>query len=208
LMPVQTYSFQMILVCVSIASMFLGNIMALRQNNVKRMFAFSGVSHAGFMLMTLLCTNNSASLLLYYTAAYAFAGISFFSVILFVTKDKENETIDSFDGLGKTHPLFAAILTASLLSMAGIPVLSGFFAKFFLLNQIAQTGWFLLVIAAIISSIISIGFYFKIIVAMYTQESQNTLKNIPLVYKIVAIVALLLNISIGLFPSTVLNIFG
>lgn len=208
LLPIQSYSFQVIIVCVAIASMLLGNIMALRQNNVKRMFAFSGISHAGFMVMTLLCINNAASVLLYYAAAYAVAGIAFFAVVIYVTREKENETIDSFNGFGKTHPLLAGILTASLLSMAGIPVLAGFFAKFFLLNQLVQTGWLVLVIVAVIASIISVGYYFKIILAMYTKESEQSLSAVPMVYQIVAVVALVLNIAIGLFPSYVLNLLG
>ena len=208
LMPIQTYSFQMIIVCVAIASMVLGNIMALRQNNVKRMFAFSGVSHAGYMVMTLLLVNNAASTLLYYSSAYAVAGIAFFAVVLYVTKDKENETIDSFNGLGKTHPLLAGILTASLLSMAGLPILSGFFAKFFLLNQLVQTGWMVLVIVAILSSIISIGYYFKIILAMYTKESEFVLPAVPRIYQIVAVLSMALNIALGLFPNLVLDLLN
>ncbi|WP_310555804.1 NADH-quinone oxidoreductase subunit N [Flavobacterium sp.] len=208
LIPTQTYSFQLIIVCVAIASMVLGNVMALRQNNVKRMFAFSGVSHAGFMVMTLLLTNNAASTLLYYASAYAVAGIAFFAVVLYVTKDRENETIDSFNGFGKTHPLLAGILTASLLSMAGIPILSGFFAKFFLLNQLVQTGWMVLVIVAIISSIISVGYYFKIILAMYTKESEVALPKVPVMYQIVAVLALLINIVLGLFPNVVLDLIA
>jgi NADH-quinone oxidoreductase subunit N len=208
LLPVQSYSFQLIIVCVAIGSMVLGNIMALRQNNVKRMFAFSGISHAGFMVMTLLLTNNSASTLLYYAAAYAIAGIAFFAVVIYVTKEKENETIDSFNGFGKTHPLLAGILTASLLSMAGIPILSGFFAKFFLLNQLVQTGWLVLVIVAVIASIISVGYYFKIILAMYTKESDHVLPNVPMAYQIVAVVALVLNIALGLYPNYVLNLLA
>lgn len=208
LVPGQTYAFQLIIVCVAIGSMVLGNIMALRQNNVKRMFAFSGISHAGFMVMTLLITNNSAGTLLYYATAYAIAGIGFFAVVLYVTKDKENETIDSFNGLGKTHPLLAGILTASLLSMAGIPILSGFFAKFFLLNQLVQTGWLVLVIVAVVSSIISVGYYFKVILAMYTKESEETLPNVPMVYQIVAVIALILNITLGLLPTHILNLLA
>lgn len=208
LLPIQSYSFQVIIVCVAIASMLLGNIMALRQNNVKRMFAFSGISHAGFMVMTLLCVNNAASVLLYYASAYAVAGIAFFAVVIYVTREKENETIDSFNGFGKSHPLLAGILTASLLSMAGIPILAGFFAKFFLLNQLVQTGWLVLVIVAVVASIISVGYYFKIILAMYTKENDQSLPAVPMVYQIVAVLALLLNIAIGLFPSYVLNLLG
>jgi NADH-quinone oxidoreductase subunit N len=206
LLPFKTYSFEMIIVIVAIASMVIGNIMALRQNNVKRMFAFSGISHAGFMVSSLLFNNGGSGVLLYYVAAYAVAGISFFAIILYVTKDKENETIDSFNGFGKTHPLLAGILSASLLSMAGIPILSGFFAKFFLLNQLVQSGWMIVVIVGIISSIISVGYYFKIILAMYTKESEMTLQNVPVIYQIVAILAIILNITLGLFPNYVLNL--
>lgn len=208
LIPTQTYSFQMIIVCVAIASMIVGNIMALRQNNVKRMFAFSGISHAGFMLMVLLILNNSAGVLLYYATAYAVAGIAFFAVVLYVTKGKDNETIDLFNGFGKTHPLLAAVLTASLLSMAGIPILSGFFAKFFLLNQVLLSGWTVLVIVAIISSIISVGYYFKIILAMYTKDSEKDLPNVPFIYQVVAILALVINLGLGLYPSIVYNLLG
>jgi len=208
LFPFQTYSFQMIIVCVAIGSMLVGNIMALRQNNVKRMFAFSGISHAGFMVTTLLLANNSGGTLLYYATAYAIAGIGFFAVVMYVTKDKENETIDSFNGFGRTHPLLAGVLTASLLSMAGIPILSGFFAKFFLLSQLIQTGWVVVVIVAIVSSIISVGYYFKIILAMYTKDSEVTLPNVPVMYQLVAVTALVLNIALGLFPNYVLGLIG
>jgi NADH-quinone oxidoreductase subunit N len=87
-----------------------GNIMALRQVNVKRILAFSGISHAGFML-TLLNTTNTAGTLLYYTSAYALAGIAAFSVLYMFCKDNENEDMVNFHGLGK-NPLLAAILTA------------------------------------------------------------------------------------------------
>jgi len=79
------------------------------------------------MLMTLLAVSTSAGILLYYASAYALAGIAAFSVLLYVTKDKGNEDIFNFNGLGKTNPLLAAILTGALLSMAGIPIFSGFF---------------------------------------------------------------------------------
>lgn len=206
LVPNQGYAFQVLVVVVSIASMIIGNIMALRQNNVKRMIAFSGISHAGFMSMTLLISNFSANILFYYAAAYAVAGLALFAVVLYVMKDKENETIDNFNGFGKTHPLLGVVVTTSLLSMAGIPILSGFFAKFFLLSQVIQTGWLVLVIVAIIASIISVGYYFKIILAMYTKDAEGeSLPAMPLVYKVIAVVTLVLNIGIGIYPNAIMN---
>ncbi|MNQ37395.1 NADH-quinone oxidoreductase subunit N [compost metagenome] len=201
-------TFETIVVIISIASMTVGNIMALRQVNVKRMLAFSGISHAGFMLMTLLTIATSAGVLLYYTAAYALAGIAAFSVILYVCKNQDNEDITNFHGLGKTNPLLAAILTGSLLSMAGIPIFSGFFAKLFLFNQTIEAGYIALVIVAVINSIISVGYYFKLILAMYSKEPNQERTGKPFLIYAVAIVSMILNIVLGLFPSLVLDLLN
>jgi NADH-quinone oxidoreductase subunit N len=201
-----SYAFQIVIVVLSIASMTVGNIMALRQNNVKRMLAFSGVSHAGFMLMTLLTLSTSAGTLLYYTSAYALSGIAAFAVILYVCRHNENEDIVNFHGLGKTNPVLAAILTAALLSMGGIPIFAGFFAKLFLFSDTIEAGYLFLVIIAVINSIISIGYYFKLIVAMYGKESNEERTGIPVLYYAVAVIAILMNIVIGLFPSLVLDL--
>lgn len=201
-------AFVNIIMIVSIASMTVGNIMALKQTNVKRMLAFSGISHAGFMLMALLSISNSAGNLLYYASAYALAGIAAFSVILYVCKNKNNEDIANFNGLGKNNPLMAAVLTASLLSMAGIPIFAGFFAKLVLFNQTIEAGYLVVVIAAVINSIISVGYYFKLILAMYGKEPNEAAAKTPFVFSAVAFVAILLNIVLGLFPSVVLDLLG
>lgn len=193
--------FILIIVFISIASMTVGNIMALRQNNVKRMLAFSGISHAGFMLMTLLSLATAASTLLFYSAAYALAGIAAFAVILAVCNNKDSEDIANFNGLGKSSPLLAAILTASLLSMAGIPIFSGFFAKFILFNQTIKAGYLFLVIVGVINSIISVGYYFKVILAMYTKEKNHEKIAFSNVYYVVGLLAILLNIALGLYPD-------
>jgi NADH-quinone oxidoreductase subunit N len=203
-----TYEMQIVIVVVSILSMTVGNIMALRQKNVKRMLAFSGVSHAGFMLMALLSISNSAGSLLYYTFAYALAGIAAFSVIIFVSKSKNNEDIANFNGLGKTNPIMAGILTASLLSMAGIPIFSGFFAKFMLFTQTIEAGYLVVVIVGVINSIISIGYYFKLILAMYTKEASDDNHSNAFVYNVIALVAILLNVVIGLYPTLVTSLLN
>lgn len=197
-----------IIIVISIASMTVGNVMALRQNNVKRMLAYSGISHAGFMLMTLLNISNSASNLLYYTSAYALSGIAAFAVILYVCKNKNNEDIVNFNGLGKNNPLMAAVLTASLLSMAGIPIFAGFFAKMFLFTQTIEAGYLVVIIAAVINSIISVGYYFKLILAMYNKEPNEETTKTPFVYSAVAVIAIVLNIVLGLYPSAVLDLLG
>ena len=203
-----SYQFQIIVVVVSIASMTVGNIMALKQANVKRMLAFSGISHAGFMLMTLLNITSSASSLLYYATAYSLSGIAAFSVILYVCKNRDNEDIANFHGLGKSNPLLAAILTGALLSMAGIPIFAGFFAKLTLFTQTIQAGYLVLVIVAVINSIISVGYYFKLILAMYAKEPNETRTGTPILIYGVAVVSILLNLIIGLFPSLVMDLLG
>lgn len=193
---------------VAILSMTIGNLLALKQMNVKRMLAFSGIAHAGYMLMVFFnpAAPATAGALFYYAAAYSLAGIAAFAVVLYVCRDKGNEDIFNFNGLGKTHPVMAAVLTLALLSMAGIPVLSGFFAKFFLFNQVLNKGFVAIVIVAVINSIISVGYYFKLILAMYTKDSAETRQAVPFSYGVVAVLAILLNIAIGLYPSVVLNL--
>lgn len=193
---------------VSILSMTVGNLTALVQTNVKRMLAFSGISHAGFMLMVFFNPTHTAGTLLYYATAYALAGIAAFAVILAVCGDKGNEEVYNFNGLGKKNPLMAAILTCSLLSMAGIPIFSGFFGKFFLFQEVLSTNHVAIVIIAIINSIISVGYYFKLILAMYTKESTSEKQSVPVMYTIVAVLSILLNIAIGLYPSFVLGRLG
>jgi NADH-quinone oxidoreductase subunit N len=201
-------AFKIVVVVIAITSMSIGNIMALRQTNVKRMLAFSGISHAGFMLMTLLSLSTSAGSLLYYASAYALSGIAAFSVIIYVCKNRDNEDIVNFHGLGRNNPVLAAVLTASLLSMAGIPIFAGFFAKLVLFNDTIQAGYLFLVIIAVVNSIISVGYYFKLMVAMYTKEPNEERKATPFVIYAVAVTAIVLNIALGLFPSFVLDLLA
>jgi NADH-quinone oxidoreductase subunit N len=200
-------SYVTIISIVSILSMTVGNLTALMQTNVKRMLAFSGISHAGFMLMVFFNPTNTAGTLLYYAGAYAFAGIAAFAVVLAVCGDKGNEEVFNFNGLGKRNPLMAAVLTCSLLSMAGIPIFSGFFAKFFLFNQVMNTNHVAIVIIAILNSIVSVGYYFKLILAMYTKEDlAENQPSVPVMYTIVAVAAMVLNIAMGLHPDFVLGL--
>lgn len=201
------YSYTEVIVVVTIATMLFGNIMALRQKKIKRVLAYSGVSHTGFMLLTLLNINNAQNNLLFYATSYAIAGLAAFSVVLYVIKNEDNDSIENFNGLAKKSPLMAFIMTIALLSMAGIPVLAGFFAKFFLLNQIITSGFIGLAVVAIINSMIAVFYYFKVIVAMYTKETSPNKEyaNHP-EYFIVGIVAAVLLLVIGLFPDAIMNL--
>lgn len=192
-----------------VCTMFVGNIVALKQTNIKRMLAYSGISHAGFMMFTLLSFQTSAAELLYYAAAYATAGIAAFAVVIYATENKKEELILHFRGLGKRAPLMAFVLSLALLSMGGIPILSGFFAKFFLFKTALSNGYVTLVILGVINSIISIYYYFRVIMTMYTfkdEEHKNIEVSSSAVYPIVAVIFIVINIVIGLYPSMILNL--
>lgn len=193
---------------VCVASMILGNFMALRQDNVKRMLAFSGISHAGFMLMALFTPGYSAGSLLYYAAAYGLAGIAAFTVVIYACKNQKGEDISNFDGLAKNKPLMAGILSASLLSMAGIPIFAGFFAKFMLFNQTIEAGYLAIVLIAVLASIVSIGYYFKVILAMYTKQPSQADRPVPFVYLAVAVLSIVLNLALGIWPSWLTGLLG
>lgn len=198
--------FVTIISIVIVLSMTVGNLMALKQDNVKRMLAFSGISHAGFMLMCFYNAAIATGTLFYYTSAYALSGIAAFAVVLIVCRDRGNEDIYNFNGLGKSNPLMAAILTGSLLSMAGIPIFSGFFAKLFLFNQVLSTGHVIIVIIAVINSIISVGYYFKLILAMYTKDETEKREPVPALYSAVAIFSMAASLAIGLWPSLITSL--
>lgn len=198
--------FQAMLVVLCVLTLCVGNITAIKQTNIKRMLAYSGISHAGFMMMALIAL-DSPNTALYYAAAYSFAGIAAFAVILGVCHAKEDEAMTNFFGLLKRQPLLAAILTGALLSLGGIPIFSGFFAKFFVFNQMLQIGHIAVVIFGIINSVIAVYYYLGVVNIMVTKESTETDKLIvPIEYKIVAVIAISFNIILGIFPSLVMGL--
>lgn len=198
--------YDIMIITIAILSMTVGNIMALKQNNVKRMLAYSGISHAGFMLVSLLIENLYVPTLFYYTIAYATAGVAVFAVLLYVCKDKEDENLEHFKGFYKRSPLLALVFTGGLLSMAGIPIFAGFFAKFFVFTEAIKSGFPILVVFGVINSIIAIGYYFKLIKIVYNPTviiETNNVENIPFVYYLVAITAIVVNLVIGFFPALI-----
>ena len=207
--PILPENFHYLLVFLAIATMCVGNVMALRQENIKRMLAYSGISHAGFMMIALLVIENANANLFYYASAYALSGIAAFAVIMSVCSKKEDELIKHFKGLGKKKPVLAAVLTMALLSMAGIPVFAGFFGKFFLLNNALENGYITLVIFGVVNSIISIYYYFKVISAMYSQNAETEEPEVTnsAIYQFVAVLAITLNIIIGIYPALLLDLF-
>ena len=203
-----TPTVQITIVVFSILSLTVGNITALNQKSLKRMMAYSGISHAGFMIMDLLSTStNATNSLLYYAAAYSLAGVAAFAVIMAVSEGKGHENIENLHGLARRNPLMAGILTCALVSLGGIPVFAGFFAKLFMFTQMIDAGYLILVIFGIINSIIAIFYYFGAANVMFTKEpSSETALKVPVRYVIVATIAIILNLILGIYPSIIMSL--
>lgn len=207
--PVMPAHFSSLIAFLIIATLIVGNVMALKQNNIKRLMAYSGISHAGFMLMAILIGKDAEPHLFYYMVAYTIAGIAAFSVILYVCQDKKEELIIHFRGFAKHRPVLAVTLSLALLSMAGIPILAGFFGKLFLFTQALNQGYYVMVVIAVITSIISIYYYLKVIITMFTYKNSDAKTTYPknFIYTTVAIIAIVINLIIGFCPSLIIDLF-
>ena len=207
--PSMPANFSNLIAFLIVITLIVGNVMALKQNNIKRLMAYSGISHAGFMLMAILLGKNAEAHLFYYMVAYAISGIAAFSVILYVCQDKQEELIMHFRGFAKHKPVLAVILSLALLSMAGIPILAGFFGKLFLFTEALNQGYYVMVIIAVITSIISIYYYFKVIITMFTYKTSDAKTVYPQnhMYTVVAITAIVINLIIGFCPSIIIDLF-
>jgi len=201
-----TPTYQTILIVINILTLCVGNITALKQRNIKRMMAYSGISHAGFMMITFVALETSANAILYYAAAYSLAGIAAFAVILGVCNGKDNEDITNFHGLIKRQPLLTAVMIGAMLSLSGIPIFAGFFAKFFAFSQALQAGHLILVIFGILNSLIAVYYYFGVINVMTVKDSESTPLKVAMEYKLVAVIAISLNILLGIFPSVIMGL--
>ncbi len=194
---------------VAALTMVVGNLTALQQVNVKRLLAFSGIAHAGYLLLGILSISTDAtSALFYYSAAYALATIAAFAVAIPVFQASGSELVSAFNGLGKRKPFMAAMLTMALLSLAGIPPFAGFLAKYYIFSEAMSNGFFALLLIAIVSSIIGVYYYFKLILAMYTEPTDEAVVvKFPWVYIVVASFCVLLSLILGLYPNPVIQLF-
>jgi NADH-quinone oxidoreductase subunit N len=192
-------------------SLVIANFSAAMQNNVKRMLAYSSISHAAFMLMVVLAnvrSNMSVNALIYYSLAYSLGSIAAFGIVYNITKNG-NENIDSFNGLSKRNPVLALCMTVAMLSLAGIPITSGFFAKYFVFTTLIGTQYKWLIIIAVLTSLVGVYYYLRVIIAMYfkkeeIQESINVEKSNMLVISLTA----LATIVIGVAPSIISEMFS
>jgi len=189
-------------------TLLVGNITAVLQTSTKRMLAYSSVAHAGYMLLGLVALNGfSQSSILMYALAYSIGSITSFGVLIYVAKARGGDAVDSFNGLAKTNPFLAFVMTVALLSLAGIPPTAGFFAKYYIFTAAFQAGYAWLVLIAILASLIGVYYYFKIIIAMYFKHSNNeTIIEVSMNHKLLFFITVLLTIALGLMPDFVIDL--
>jgi NADH-quinone oxidoreductase subunit N len=190
-----------VLLVITVATLFIGNITALYQQNFKRMMAYSSISHAGYLLFAIVALGaSSASSVLVYATAYSIASIIAFGALILVHQQAGS---DSFNGLAKKNPFLAATLSVAMLSLAGIPLTAGFIGKFFMFSGALLQYRYIMVILAVVNAIISIFYYFRVIVAMYFRDAERVELSVPFYYKLVLGFAALATIVIGVYPSLI-----
>ncbi len=193
----------------AIASMFFGNIAALFQTNVKRVLAYSSISHMGYVVIGLLAKESIA--VTFYFIAYFAATLGAFGVITALSKsDRDADEISDYRGLAWRRPWLAAVFSIMLLSLAGIPVTAGFLAKFYLVTAGVGSSLWLLVTVLIINSVIGLFYYLRIMISMYSNDHGNeSITSDSSLSTGIALAALMfLVISIGILPTPLLNILS
>lgn len=193
-----------VLLVITIITLFIGNITALYQQSFKRMLAFSSISHAGYLLFAIVALGaTSANSVFVYATAYSIASIIAFGALILVQQQSGSDNFDSFNGLGRRNPFLAFALTVAMLSLAGIPLTAGFIGKFFMFSSALSHYQVWLVILAVLNAIISIFYYFRVIVAMYFKSAEAQEVQIPATYSFVLGLSALITIAIGVYPAVI-----
>jgi len=213
-MHLQTYEFTVaIFSTVAILSMIVGNVLALQQQNIKRLLAYSSIAHFGYLLVAFL-PGNSAGIEagIFYLFAYSITILAAFGIItLLSTKQRDAEQLSVYRGLFWRNPLMATVLTVALLSLAGIPLTAGFIGKFYVLTSgVGQQLWFP-VIMLVLTSVIGLYYYLRVISTLFAESPAAIVKEKTLnpffymaTYAVLIVLALLL-IGVGIFPNLVIE---
>ena len=190
-------------------SMTLGNLGALVQDNVKRLLAYSSIAHAGYLLMAFAAAPQlGTSAAMFYTAAYAAMNLGAFAVVShFASAGERYVTLEDYEGLGRSSPLLAATLTIFLLSLIGIPVTGGFFAKFYVFSAAVKANLIWLTIIGVVNGGVGAYYYLRIIVMMYMRESRKAVPvtPVPVALGVALAACLAATLYLGIFPSRVLQ---
>jgi len=203
------HQWTIVLLVVAAFSILHGNLCAIAQTSLKRIFGYSSVAHAGYLLLGLAALNAAgASAVLYYLTGYLFTVLGAFAVLVIVLQSVEGDELDAVAGLGDRSPLLAGALSVSMASLAGIPPLAGFVGKFLLFKAALEEGgrqplFYAVVAIAIIGVVISIWYYFGVIRAIYwpRDQSERSLINVPVPLKVTLGICLAGMLYLGIFPS-------
>ena len=194
---------------VAALSMTLGNIGALVQQNIKRLLAYSSIAHAGYLLVAFAAGQQvGISAAIFYAASYAAMNVGAFAIVSHLASEGEKYvTLDDYAGLGRRSPLLAAILTIFLLSLIGIPVTGGFFAKFYVFSAALQSNLVGLVIIGVINSAIAAYYYLRVIIYMYMRDERTEapVPRIPASLGVGLAISLIATIYLGVLPGRVLD---
>ena len=206
--PGITTQWQQILVFVSIASMALGAFAAIGQRNIKRLMAYSSIGHMGFALIGLAAgTAEGVQGVLVYIAIYVTMTLGAFAVILSMRRSTGMvESIDQLSGLARTHPATAFFLAMILFSMAGVPPLAGFFAKFYVFLAAIKAGLYVLAVIGVLASVVGAYYYLAIIKTMYFDEPAEGFYAMPYELRVVLAICGLFNILFFLYPGPLVGV--
>ena len=190
-------------------SMTLGNVCALVQNNVKRLLAYSSIAHAGYLLVAFAAQPElGTSAAMFYTAAYAAMNLGAFAVVShFANAGEKYVTLEDYAGLGRTSPVLAATFTFFLMSLIGIPITGGFFAKFYVLSAALKSNLVGLALILVLNSAVGAYYYLRIIVMMYMREPRGEVPvtPVPAAAGLAIAVCVLLTLYLGVLPGHVLD---
>jgi len=205
--PGITHEWQQIVVFVSIASMALGAFAAIGQRNIKRLMAYSSIGHMGFALVGLAAgTPEGVQGVLVYMAIYVAMTLGTFAVILAMRRDgKYVENISDLGGLARTHPTMAFFLAMLLFSLAGIPPLAGFFAKFYVFLAAIKAGLYVLAVIGVLTSVVGAFYYLTIVKIMYFDEPVKSFQDMPGLLRLVLAVSGLINMLFFAYPGPLLG---
>ncbi len=203
-------SLVLIFTIIAIASMFAGNLLALLQKNIKRILAYSSISHLGYLLVTLLAGGaTAAAAAAFYLTAYFITTLGAFGVVSILSdKNRDADRIEDYQGLAWRNPWLAGVFTIMMLSLAGIPLTAGFIGKFYIVAAgVGSTLW-LLVIILVINSVIGLFYYLRIVAALYGHPAEETVsapaRSLP--GTIVLVMLSFLLVWFGIYPGTVIEI--
>jgi len=194
----------------AVLTMFIGNVTAVFQQNVKRMLAYSSVAHAGYLLIALVALSHfSSGAIFYYTLSYGIASLLAFHILFTVSGNRnEGADISAFNGLAKRNHLMAFGITVAMLSLAGIPPLAGFFGKYYIFNAAIEAGRYKLVLLAVVASLISVYYYFKVIIAVYFKQSNEAAIELNGMHKFLYLLCVILLFVLAVVPEMIVGLMN